>query len=360
MSTRRRARGGVHFILPASAAGGRLRGRRARRRPADLPAARPRPPGTVAQDAPPTTATASTPATSRSAPPGRSSRRAPPSSSPTGGVDARSRRASRTVELWVNPNRLARGQQAGIVSHGDPAGDGWAFGVGAKRKLASSRRRARPSKVTLPSSVWTPADRDVVEPRSASTSTAALAKSVNAPGALPGSSSGAVVVGGNGAGAFTGAFAGRVDEVALYPEELTAATSRPTSTPPTCRSTRRRRRSPALDGRRDADGHAGHLDRRGVATPAYQWQRCDADGDDCEDIAARRRRRTCSPRRDACMHAPGRRDAHERLRLGHGDVRGDRGRAGTCRARIPTRTRSRRRSTRRRPRSRARRRSARR
>ena len=43
------------------------------------------------------------------------------------GVD----RASGSVQLWVKPDRLRRGEQAGYVSHGDPSGDGWALGVGA-------------------------------------------------------------------------------------------------------------------------------------------------------------------------------------------------------------------------------------
>ena len=49
-----------------------------------------------------------------------------------------------------------------------------------------------------------------------------LTKTVNHGGGAPMSSSGAFVVGGNGAGAFTGALSGKVDEVALYSQVLSA------------------------------------------------------------------------------------------------------------------------------------------
>ena len=142
----------------------------------------------------------------------------------TGGVDVAVPAASRTLELWVNADRLRRGDQAGLAAHGDPAGDGWAFGVGPKRKLAFvSGGVHSSSKVTLPTSVWVQLTATWSASKVFIYLNGNLAKSINAPGGLPGSSSGAVKLGGNGAGAFTGAFAGRVDEVAFYPEQLSAA-----------------------------------------------------------------------------------------------------------------------------------------
>ena len=204
----------------------------------------------------------------------------------TGGVDVAVPAASRTLELWVNPNRLRKGEQAGIAAHGDPAGDGWAFGVGTKRKLAfvSGGVRAQ-SKVTLPSAVWSQLTVTWSNSKVLIYLNGSLAKSINAPGALPGSSSGAVKLGGNGAGAFTGPFAGRVDEVAFFPEQLSAADIQarfavanvPVNTAP-----------PAISGPAEAGGTLtvtpGTWTNAGVAAPAYQWQRCDAAGDDCGDI----------------------------------------------------------------------------
>ena len=56
-------------------------------------------------------------------------------SSIAGSVD----QASGSIELWINPARLSRGQQAGIAAHGAPSGDGWALGIGSKRKLSKRR-----------------------------------------------------------------------------------------------------------------------------------------------------------------------------------------------------------------------------
>ncbi len=78
------------------------------------------------------------------------------------------------------------------------------------------------SKVTLPSAVWSQLTVTWSASKVFIYLNGQLAKSVNS-GGLPASSSGAVTVGGNGAGAFTGPFAGRVDELALYADQLTAA-----------------------------------------------------------------------------------------------------------------------------------------
>jgi hypothetical protein len=64
--------------------------------------------------------------------------------------------SSGSVELWLNANRLKRGEQAGIAAHGNPAGDGWALGIGTKRKVAWKHAGATAqSKVTLPTTIWT-------------------------------------------------------------------------------------------------------------------------------------------------------------------------------------------------------------
>ena len=96
--------------------------------------------------------------------------------------------ASRSLELWVNPNRLRRGEEAGIAAHGDPAGDGWAVGVGSKRKLAfvSGGVRAQ-SKVSLPSGVWSQLTVTWSAAKVLIYLNGNLAKSVNTPGGLPAS-----------------------------------------------------------------------------------------------------------------------------------------------------------------------------
>jgi hypothetical protein len=117
---------------------------------------------------------------------------------------------------------------------------GWAIGIGAKRKLAwveGSNRK--PSKVTLPANSWTLLTVAWTEDQVHIYRNDALPKSFNRNGSTPASSSGALVIGGTGAGAFSGPFAGTLDDVALYPTALThgdvqehflaAQASRPTS-----------------------------------------------------------------------------------------------------------------------------------
>src|SRR5215207_1689477 len=196
----------------------------------------------------------------------------------TGSVD----QASGTLELWVNPDRVARGAQVGIASHGNPAVDGWAIGIGAKRKLAIVTAGATAqTKITLASNAWTAvavtwSDKVRVYVNGA------LKKAFNG---APATGSGAFVLGGNGAGAFGGSFSGRLDEAALYPTALTAAEIQshvlaahvPVNTAP-----------PAIAGTLTVGEtltvQPGAWTDASLATRAYQWQRCDANGDDCGDI----------------------------------------------------------------------------
>ena len=103
----------------------------------------------------------------------------------TGGVGVPVPAASRSLELWVNPNRLRRGEGGRPRSHGDPAGDGWAFGVGTKRKLAwvSGGTRAQ-SKVSLPTGVWSQLTVTWSAAKVLIYLNGHLAKSVNTPGGL--------------------------------------------------------------------------------------------------------------------------------------------------------------------------------
>ena len=123
----------------------------------------------------------------------------------TATVDA----SSATVELWVRPSRLAKGQQAGIAAHGDPSGDGWALGIGTRRKLAfKTGGTLVTSKVSLPADTWTLLDVTFTDKKVLIYRNGALAKSLSGSGSTPASSNGALVIGGNGAGALTG---GRCD-----------------------------------------------------------------------------------------------------------------------------------------------------
>jgi Concanavalin A-like lectin/glucanases superfamily len=193
--------------------------------------------------------------------------------------------ASGSIELWVNPNRLAKGQEAGIASHGDPDADGWAVGIGARRKLTFASRGAKvASKVTLSSNVWTLLTVTWHGTKVDVYRDGTLARSLNRGSALPVSSGAELVLGSNGAGEFTGRFAGRMDEVALYSEALSAADIKgrfetanvPVNTAP-----------PTIDDQTPDVGQTltaqpGTWEKGGTA--GYQWQRCDKDGEDCEDI----------------------------------------------------------------------------
>ena len=189
---------------------------------------------------------------------------------------------SRTLEVWVNPNRLVRGQQAGIASHGNPAVDGWAVGLGNKRKLAIVTGGSTvQTKVTISSNVWslvtiTWSDKVRVYLNGS------LKKAFNG-GAATGS--GAFVLGGSGAGSFSGNFSGRLDEAALFSAALSAAAIHthflaahvPINTaPPTISGT-------LAVGSTLTASPGTWLDAVG-ATHTFQWQRCDNNGDDCGDV----------------------------------------------------------------------------
>src|SRR5829696_2913707 len=192
--------------------------------------------------------------------------------------------AGDSVELWVRPSRLARNQQAGIAAHGDPSGDGWALGIGTKRKLAfKTGGVVLTSKVSLATDTWTMLDVTFTDKKVLVYRNGVLAKSLNRNGATPASTSGALVLGGNGAGAFTGSYAGGLDEVAVFPQVLTdgdvsqhfTAAHVPINTaPPTVTGD--------LTVGATLTAQPGSWTDGGTAT--YQWERCDADGEDCEDI----------------------------------------------------------------------------
>jgi hypothetical protein len=200
----------------------------------------------------------------------------------TGSVD----QASGSIELWINPARLSRGQQAGIAAHGAPSGDGWALGIGAKRKLAWMTGGTQlTSKVTLSSNVWTMLTVTWDSQAVRIYRNGVLAKGVNRNGAVPASSGQALVLGGNGAGAFTGSLNGSLDEVALYSQVLAPSTifahfqaaRVPANTT-----------APAISGTpmvgETLTVQAGAWNEAATATRAYQWQRCDENGEDCDDI----------------------------------------------------------------------------
>jgi len=101
----------------------------------------------------------------------------------------------------------------------------------------------------------------------------------------PISGTGALAIGGDGAGKFTGAFAGRIDEVALFSQELTASDAQerfaaarvPVNTAP-----------PSIPAGTPTVGTTLTAQpgtwAGGAGEPTYQWQRCAADGEDCDDI----------------------------------------------------------------------------
>ena len=199
----------------------------------------------------------------------------------TAPVDA----TSGSVELWVNPNRLAKNQQAGIVSHGDPAGDGWALGIGAKRKLAFvSDDITVGSKVTLSASVWTALTVTWDGTRVRIYRNGALAKTLTNAVARA-SGPGDLVVGADGDGHFKGRYSGVVDEVAVYQQVLTAADIRAhmTATQAPVNTS-----LPTIAGKPEVGQELtvtpGTWTNGAAAT--YQWQRCDSEGADCVDIGA--------------------------------------------------------------------------
>jgi hypothetical protein len=203
----------------------------------------------------------------------------------TDGMTATVAAKSGSVEMWVNPARLRRDEQAGFIAHGDPAAGGWAVGVGAKRKLAfvTGNTTVR-SKVTLPSEAWSMLNVSWTGGKVTFTVNGGATVKSSSLAVSPSSHGGSMVLGGTAAGAFTGSYAGRVDEVALYSQALSAmdakrhfaAAQLPVNTTPV-----------VVDGTPTVGSPIGV--QPGVWTgateaPTYQWQRCDDDGDDCDDI----------------------------------------------------------------------------
>jgi hypothetical protein len=136
------------------------------------------------------------------------------------------------------------------------------------------------TKITLPSNAWTHLTVTWSDNKVRVYLNGALKKTFSSG---PATGSGAFVVGGNGGGRFSGSFAGKLDEAALYSVALDAAdieghfdaANVPVNTaPPTISGT------PEVGQTLTAE--PGMWVNGGTAT--YQWQRCDADGEDCEDI----------------------------------------------------------------------------
>jgi hypothetical protein len=193
--------------------------------------------------------------------------------------------ASHTLELWVKPNRVPRGSEAGIVAHGIPSAGGWSLGIGARRKLAIVTGSSRvQTKITLASNVWTQlhVTWSLVDNTVRVYVNGALKKAFTS--GMP-TAGGAFVLGGNGAGVFTGNFSGTLDEAALYSAELTGLEVRdhflaahvPSNTTPP-------RITGLLAVGQTLTARPGVWTDSASATRVYQWQRCDALGDDCGDI----------------------------------------------------------------------------
>ena len=111
---------------------------------------------------------------------------------------------------------MVKNPQAALVAHGDPATDGWALGVGDKRKLWWKADGATvKTTITLGSGVWTALTVTWDGSKVRFYRNGALAKTCPTR-PTPASSGGEVVVAGDGNGGFGGLggrFSGRVDEV---------------------------------------------------------------------------------------------------------------------------------------------------
>lgn len=198
-------------------------------------------------------------------------------------VDSR----SGSVEMWVKPASNRR-QQA-FASHGNPAGDGWSVGLGARRKVVFvSGGKVVDSKLSLPSARWTmlTVTWDAERVRFYANGGATIKQKRMEIG-VPASSRADVTVGSTGSGAFSAAFQGGIDEVALFPTPLTpeaikghfVATSLPINTAP-----------PTITGSL-VEGSAltvnpGTYELETGSSRQYEWQRCDGLGDNCEDLSA--------------------------------------------------------------------------
>ncbi len=193
-----------------------------------------------------------------------------------------------SVELWVNPDRMVKNPQAPLVAHGNPATDGWALGIGDKRKLWwKSGPTTVKTKLSLGSGVWTALTLSWDGSKVSFYRNGADAKIFKA-SVSPSSSTGDLVVGGNGNGGFTRQFSGRVDEVALYQKALSVSDVRdhlagahvPINT-----------NLPSIDGTAQVGetltAHPGTWIDTDLAVypPSYQWLRCDDTGEACVEEA---------------------------------------------------------------------------
>jgi hypothetical protein len=116
----------------------------------------------------------------------------------TGKIPADVPGPSGSVELWVNPDRMAKNPDIPLVAHGDPVGDGWALGVGNRRKLAwRSSSKQVPTQVRLSNGVWTALTVTWDGSKVRFYRNGALARTVNGV-VTPASSNGKLVIGGDG------------------------------------------------------------------------------------------------------------------------------------------------------------------
>jgi hypothetical protein len=124
-----------------------------------------------------------------------------------------------TAELWVKPSQ--KNAQMSFVTHGDPAGDGWTVGIGARHKLVfKTAGRTINSRFPVAVNRWTMID---VAWTSSSVSFAlnggqSQYRTKALPVAAPGPASNTALTIGDGP---LGAVKGAIDEVALYPSALT-------------------------------------------------------------------------------------------------------------------------------------------
>lgn len=202
-------------------------------------------------------------------------------------VDSVIQSRSGSVQMWVKPASSRR--QQSFASHGNPRGDGWSVGIGARRKVVFvSGGKVVDSKLSLPSARWTmlSVTWDAERVRFYANGGATIkAKPMAAP--VPVSSEPKFTVGSSASGVFSGAFQGGVDEVAVFSEALPAtaikghfaATSLPINVaPPTIVGD-------AVEGA-TLTAAPGRYDLETGTTREYQWERCDSSGYDCEELPA--------------------------------------------------------------------------
>lgn len=198
-------------------------------------------------------------------------------------VDAR----AGSVQMWVKPTSTKR--QQSFAAHGDPRGDGWAVGIGARRKVVFvSGGKTVDSKLSLAAGRWTMLsvtwDGDKVRFYA---NGGATMKHKPMSTAVPTSSRGDFQIGSDGSGSFSEAFQGGVDDVAVFPAPLNAeaikghfaATSLPINTAaPTIAGDVREGSTLTVT--------PGSYQLETATSRDYEWQRCDSLGDNCEELTA--------------------------------------------------------------------------